>query len=45
MKDKIKIKPMTPKMYHAFFREYENDTDEQRKYYRIVRNNDLEVTT
>lgn len=27
MKDKITIKPMTPQMYHAFFREYENDTD------------------
>ena len=27
MKKEITLKPMTPEMYHAFFREYENDTD------------------
>lgn len=27
MKKEITLKPMTPQMYHAFFREYENDPD------------------
>ena len=27
MKEEIKLVPMTPEMYHAFFREYQNDRD------------------
>ena len=27
MQDIITLKPMTPEMYHAFFREYQNDPD------------------
>ena len=27
MKKEITLKPMTPQLYHAFFREYENDPD------------------
>lgn len=27
MEKEITLKPMTPEMYHAFFREYENDMD------------------
>lgn len=27
MKEKITLKPMTAEMYHAFFREYQNDMD------------------
>lgn len=25
MKEEITLKPMTPEMYHAFFKEYQND--------------------
>ena len=27
MSAEIRLRPMTPEMYHAFFREYENDPD------------------
>ena len=27
MKEEITLKPMTPEMYHAFFKEYQNDKD------------------
>ena len=27
MREEIVLKPMTPEMYHEFFREYQNDMD------------------